>query len=127
MKKNLFVSSITAGLVLGLSACNFGTEAPSGKAIGTSQEEAPPKEVAPPRPAVPKEQWKVKDADSAKAFLQSCGPVKEGLLLLTIEQEATPESPVWWVGLQLSDGRLLDRCSVDAETQTLFCRGGTCP
>ena len=126
MKKNLFVSSITVSIILGLVACNSGTEAPSGKAIGASQEEAPPKE-APPRPAVPKEQWKVKDADSAKTFLQSCGPVKEGALTLTIEQEATPESPVWWVGLQLSDGRLLDRCSVDAETQKVFCRGDTCP
>lgn len=125
MKKNLFVS--WALIALGLSACNFGTEAPSGKAIGASQEEAPSKEAAPQRPAVPRDLWKVKDAESAKGFLKECGPVKEGALQLTIEQEATPELPVWWVGLQIPNGPLLDRCSVDAETQALFCRGDTCP
>jgi hypothetical protein len=128
LKKKLFVSWVTSVcIILGLAACNFGAEAPGGKPIGASQEETPPKEAAPPRPAVPKEQWKVKDADSAKTFLQNCDPVKEGSLTLIIEQEATPESPVWWVGLQIPNGPLLDRCSVDAETQKLFCRGDTCP
>jgi cell division protein FtsN len=105
---------------IALAACTTKTETPTDKTPAPTAE-------APARPPVPKEQWKVKDADSAKTFLQTCEPVKDGSLTLTIEQEATPESPVWWVGLQIPGGPLLDRCSVDAETQKLFCRGDTCP
>src|SRR5688572_22746542 len=80
-------------------------EAPKGSPVTG---EAPLTTEAPARPAVPKDKWKVKSAEEAKVFLQSCEPVKEGSLLLTVEQEATPEFPLWWIGLQIKDGPLLD-------------------
>jgi hypothetical protein len=98
-------------------------KAPQGESVSTPPQVAPSPERAP----VPREKWKVTSADAAKVFLQSCSSVKEGSLLLTVEQEATPEYPLWWIGLQIKDGPLLDRCSIDAETQELFCRGDTCP
>lgn len=105
-------------------ACTSPTT-PSGAPLGGAPEESGAPAPAPAPREVPREEWKIKDLETAKRPFAGCRALGEGLSLVTL-QEASPAAPVWVFGISLPDHTLLDRCYVDALSQRAHCAGDTC-